>query len=43
MINTEALKKRIQHMDNDNLRDHAEMRRQLNGHESRISKLERRT
>ena len=38
-----ALTERIQHMDNDNLRDHAEMRRQLNGHESRISKLERRT
>lgn len=38
-----ALTQRIERMDNDNLRDHAEMRKQIDGHETRISKLERRT
>ena len=38
-----ALTKRIDHMDTDNMRDHAEMKKQLSGHEARILKLERRT
>ena len=38
-----ALTKRIDHMDNDNMREHAERKTQRSGHEARILKLERRT